>query len=194
MLVPMFDPVELAPERIRGLSRREYDRMVALGMFEDERIELLRGALVTMSPQGVPHSRITRWLATELVLALGRAWQVFSHSPYVASDDSEPEPDISVIPSGDSAQDHPSTAVLVIEVSDSSIGKDRRIKARIYAEARVPEYWIVDISGDELCVEVHTDPTLHGYRHVDILRAGDVLRPTRLPGTEIFVSDIPWKR
>lgn len=84
--------------------------------------------------------------------------------------------------------------MLLIEVSDSSIRKDRRVKTSIYAEAGVPEYWIVNISKEELLIEVHTDPTPDGYRRVEVLRDGDVLRPTRLPGVEIPVIEIPWKR
>ncbi len=89
---------------------------------------------------------------------------------------------------------HPMNALLVIEVAASSIGKDRRFKAPIYAEAGVPECWIVDISSDELRVEVHTDPTPSGYRRIAILRDGDVLRPTGLAGAEILVVEIPWQR
>lgn len=194
MLLHMFDPESLRPERVRPLSRGEYARMVELGMFEDERVELLRGVLVTMSPQGPKHLRITGWFGRELVLALGRSWDVFQHSPYAASDDSAPEPDISVTSPGGSLREQPSAAVLVIEVSDSSIAIDRQIKSAIYAEAQIPEYWIVNVSGDALSVEVHTDPTSHGYRNIKVLRDGDVLRPSRLVGVEVAVRDIPWDR
>jgi Uma2 family endonuclease len=194
MVVSMFDPDSLEPDAIRRLSRHEYDRLVKLGLFEDERIELLRGILVMMSPQGVEHSGITAWFAQRLIKILDDAWDVRSHSPYAASDDSEPEPDVSVSRRGASMLMHPSTSVLLIEVSDSSIKKDRRVKAPIYAEANVPEYWIVDISTVELRVEVHTEPTAEGYRRVEILRDGDTLRPTRLPAVAIPVLEIPWKR
>ncbi|MBA2544646.1 MAG: Uma2 family endonuclease [Deltaproteobacteria bacterium] len=191
----MFDPRELAPETIRVWSRHEYDRLVSLGMFAEERIELLRGMLVTMSPQGVAHSGITAWFAQWLIRHLDERWDVRSHSPYAAGDDSEPEPDVSVSPATNNPTEaHPSKAVLLIEISDSSLAKDRRIKAPIYAEAGVPEYWIVDISGDQLCVEVHTDPAPSGYRRVEILRDDDVLRPTQLLRIEIAVREIPWKR
>ncbi len=195
MLDFMFDPRELAPETIRVWSRHEYDRLVSLGMFAEERIELLRGMLVTMSPQGVAHSGITAWFAQWLIRHLDERWDVRSHSPYAAGDDSEPEPDVSVSPATNNPTEaHPSKAVLLIEISDSSLAKDRRIKAPIYAEAGVPEYWIVDISGDQLCVEVHTDPAPSGYRRVEILRDDDVLRPTQLLRIEIAVREIPWKR
>lgn len=195
MLQAMLNPDLLAPETIRKLSRNEYDRLVDLGVFEDERIELLRGMLVTMSPQGAPHSSITGWFHEQLVRSLDRSYDVRSHSPYAATDDSEPEPDVSVSKRlANPLVAHPSTSLLLIEVSESSIRKDRRIKAPIYAEAGVPEYWIVDISDDALRVEVHTGPTAHGYRHVEILRDGDVLRPTKLANVDIPVADVPWNR
>ena len=122
------------------------------------------------------------------------------HGPRYASstrkDDanSEPEPDVSVARRSPGALAHPEAALLLIEVSESSIRKDRQLKAPIYGEARVPEYWIVDISGDELVVHVHTRPTNDGYRQIEIVRDGDLLRPTTLAGIEIAVADIPWKR
>lgn len=86
----MLDPELLEPEALRKLTRREYDKLVELGFFEDERVELLCGMLVTMSPQGGPHATISNWFAQELTLRLGRDFDVRAHSPYAASDDSEP--------------------------------------------------------------------------------------------------------
>jgi Uma2 family endonuclease len=194
MLQSMFDFDLVAPDAIRKLSRREYDKLVELGVFEDERIELLRGMLVTMRPQGGPHATIASWFAQELSIRLGRDFDVRGHSPYAATDDSAPEPDVSVSRRISNLLEHPSSPLLLIEVSDSSVRKDRKLKGPIYAEAGAPEYWLVDISSDDLCVEVHTTPTTSGYRNVEILRDGDVLRPTRLSGIEIPVIEIPWNR
>jgi Uma2 family endonuclease len=194
MLDFMFDPDLLKPEAIRRLSRREYDKLVDLGVFEDERVELLRGMLVTMSPQGGPHATISGWFAQQLSIVLGMKFDVRSHCPYAASDDSEPEPDVSVSRRIANLLEHPTQPLLVIEVAESSMRKDTRIKAPIYAEAGAPEYWIVDISGSELVIAVHTEPTPHGYRRVEMLRDGDTLRPTKLPGVEIAVRDVPWQR
>ena len=190
MLESMFDVPALAPEGIRRLSRHEYDRMVGLGMFEDERVELLYGVLVAMSPQGAPHATITAWLVQRLVRALDDTFDVRGHSPFAASDDSEPEPDVSVARRSNERA-HPSSALLLIEVSESSIRKDREIKTRLYAEAGVPEYWIVDLTGDDIVVEVYTDPTSLGYGVVEAYDRGRVLRPTQLPGVEIAVADLP---
>ncbi len=193
MLQPMFDPDLLAPDAIRKLSRREYDKLVELGVFEDERIELLRGMLVTMSPQGGPHATISSWFMQKLSVMLGMDFDVRGHCPYAATDDSEPEPDISVSRRVANLLEHPTSPLLLIEVADSSVRKDRKLKGPIYAESGAPEYWLVVIAGDELCVEVHTNPTPSGYRNVEILRDGDTLRPTKL-ALEIPLLDIPWQR
>jgi Uma2 family endonuclease len=190
MLEPMLDLPALAPEGIRRLSRIEYDRMVDLGMFENERVELLYGVLVAMSPQGAPHATIAAWLVQRFVRALDDTFDVRGHSPFAATDDSEPEPDVSVSRRS-TERAHPSAALLLIEVSESSIRKDREIKTRLYAEAGVPEYWIVDLTGDEIVVEVHTDPSPQGYRMIETMAQDRILRPTRLPGVEIAVADIP---
>ena len=81
----------------------------------------------------------------------------------------------------------------MVEVSESSIRKDQQLKAPIYGESRVPEYWIVDISGPDLLVHVHTRRSNEGYRQIETLREGHTLRPTKLP-LEIEIADIPWTR
>lgn len=193
MLVSMFDVPEIAPEQIRRLSRREYDRMVELAMFQDERVELLYGVVVTMSPQGVAHLKITAWLQRQLIRALDDTFEVFGQGPFAASDESEPEPDVYVTLASTEFI-LPSAALLLVEVSESSIRKDRKVKARLYAEAGVPEYWIVDLTGDEISVEVHTEPSPEGYRMIEVLGPGRVLRPKLLPAVSIAVADIPWPR
>lgn len=190
MVDPMFDPALLHPERARPLLRREYEQLIELGAFGDEHVELLRGVLVKMSPQGEPHARISGWLAHRLARALEIArYDVRSHSPFAASNDSMPEPDVSVArrtPKGS----HPSTALLLIEVTGSSVTKDRLIKTEIYAKAGVPEYWIVDLRSDT--VDVLTHPGRDGYAKTTRFSNGDVLRPRRLRGIAITVSSIPW--
>ncbi|HEX8110970.1 MAG TPA: Uma2 family endonuclease [Kofleriaceae bacterium] len=188
----MLDLELLKPERViprsRRLSRRAYDALVARGVFDDERIELLRGQLVTMSPQGGLHATVTARLAQRLVRALDESYDVRAHSPYAASDDSEPEPDISVSRRARRLRYHPSKALLLIEVAESSLSKDRRVKAEIYAENRAPEYWIVDLASRS--VFVHTDPGRGTYRSVVQLSRKDVLRPVCLPGIALTVGEL----
>lgn len=188
----MLDPDLVKPERIiprrRLLSRRTYDKMVARGAFVDERIELLRGQLVTLGPEGMSHTFVTGALATRLIRALDEPYRILVHSPFAATDDSEPEPDISVSRRGRRPHYHPSKALLLVEVAESSVRRDRSIKAGIYAENRAPEYWVVDLASKS--VLVHTEPVRGAYQSIVELRRGDVLQPRLLPEVAIRVSDV----
>ena len=185
----MFDPSLVEPERIRLLSRKEYDQMVEMGMFEDERIELLRGVLVTVSPQKWHHAAVVEFLTNTIIRALDPSYRVRPQLPFAASDWSEPEPDLAVVRHDPQLREHPQQVLLLIEVAETSLRKDRILKRDIYAEAGVPEYWVVDVQ--KMVVEVHTQPGPDGYGQVAVLRDGDVLRPTQLPGLAIAVSELP---
>lgn len=187
---PMLDPELLQPETVRPLARREYDQLVELGVFEDERVELLRGVLVTMSPQGAAHSGLTAWFGKRIILATQGAYDVRMHSPFAADDYSEPEPDVLVSLPDDAPYHHPTKLLILIEVADSSLRKDRRVKLPIYAEAGVPEYWIVDVNAQ--VIDVHTQPVDGVYTSVVRLQHEGVLRPVAVPGVEIEVSSIRW--
>lgn len=184
----LLDPKLLAPETVRPLSRSEYDRLVAAGAFENERIELLCGQLVTMSPQGEPHSRIAGRLAAALARRLGPSFDVRSHSPFAATEDSEPEPDVWVARWQLRPRYHPKRALLLIEVADSSLRIDRHIKARIYAQNRAPEYWVIDLNSES--VLVHTEPRRGEYRRIVEARGRMRLRPVHLPRFSITVAQL----
>lgn len=175
-------------QEVRPLRRQEYDQLVALGAFADERIELLEGQLVPMSPIGPPHSSAVQVL-TELLLPalLGRA-KVFSQSPFAALDSSEPEPDVAVVPIGDYHQKHASEAYLIIEVAESSLARDRDQKQRIYARAGVFEYWIVNVEGR--CVEVHREPGSDGYAVREVVGYERSLAPRAFPDVVVEVKRI----
>jgi Uma2 family endonuclease len=184
----MLDASLLHPERPRPLRRAEYERLVALGAFEDERVELLHGVLVDMSPNKPGHvspiDRLTMILVPALV---GRAI-VRVQSPMAAGDESEPEPDLAVVPPGDYRQEHPAHALLVIEVALSSLNKDRHVKAPLYAASGFLEYWIVDVAGQ--AVEVHAAPADGVYARVTRHGAGDTLRPAAFPDLAVRVGDV----
>jgi Uma2 family endonuclease len=165
----MLDPRDIAPERVRPLKRVEFDRLVDLGLFEDERVELLYGVLVQMSPMGTRHAETLRRLNRALVLGVGDRGVVQVQAPFAASEDSEPEPDFGVLPPGDYSAAHPEKAILLVEVAESSIRKDRVLKARLYAEAGVPTYWLIDVARD--VAHVFADPSEGRYRsHVELGR------------------------
>jgi Uma2 family endonuclease len=179
----------VASERLRPLRRVEYDRLVQAGFFEqDDKIELLEGVIVQMTPQGLGHAAAIERLTQLLVLALAPRARVRVQLPYAASEISEPEPDLAVVPPGEPEQSHPDRALLLIEVAESSLNKDRRVKTRIYAASGVPEYWVVDVSGRT--VEVRTDPGDEAYRQVRVARPGDTISLRAFPDVEIAVSDV----
>ena len=175
------------PELFRPLKRSEYDRMVELGLFQDERVELLRGVLVKMSPQYAPHASTVQKLNKLIMARLQGRLDLRIQAPLALSDDSEPEPDVAVVPLGDYEIDHPRTALLIIEVSDSSLKKDRG-KAAIYASAGIGEYWIVNLGART--VEVYSSPDGDRYAEARKLREGDTLRPAALPDLSISVAEI----
>lgn len=176
------------PERIRPLRRVEYDKLVELGAFENERIELLDGVLVPMSPIGPPHSSAVQKLNLLLVRALGDRAAIRPQLPLAALEHSEPEPDLVVAPLSDYDTAHPSDAHLVIEVAESSLKQDRGIKQRIYAECGVPEYWIVNLVDHR--IEVYTDPEGGAYRRTALFARGESITLVRFPDVQVRVEDV----
>ncbi len=184
MVVSMVDV-----EQIRRFTRKEYDLMVERGIIEeDEKVELLRGQIVPMSPIGSRHTKLMIWLTQRLIRGLDESYEVRPACPFAADDYSEPEPDLAVRKQDD-RRDHPDELLLVIEISDSSLRKDRGLKQAIYAASAVPEYWIFDVQHD--LVEVYTRPRGEAYEQLQTLRAGDVLRPTQIPELAIAIDEVP---
>ncbi|HEY2410392.1 MAG TPA: Uma2 family endonuclease [Polyangiaceae bacterium] len=172
-------------DSIRPLKRSEYDALIAQGAFENERIELIDGALVYMSPIKEPHNRSVTALTELLVLALaGRAW-VRPQCSFAASELSEPEPDLCVVPR-DKPEGLPEVALLVIEVAESSLAFDRGRKARLYAESAIPEYWVVNLR--EGVVEVHTDPASGHYRKLVSVGPGERITLVAFPDVSLSVE------
>jgi Uma2 family endonuclease len=181
---------DLAPDTVRPLRRAEYERLVQSGAFdEDERIELLFGQLVHMSPQRDEHAFAVEELTERLVVALvGRA-RVRTQLPFAASDDSEPEPDVAVMLPRGSGIAHPTEVVLVIEVADASLRKDRNVKGLLYAQAGVPQYWIVNLIDRR--IEVRRRPVAGQYAEEEVVPIDgevvvDVFPDVRVPVSALF--------
>lgn len=183
----MFDVAALRPDRPRRLRRTEYMRLVEAGVFEDEAVELLYGQLVTMSPQGQAHINVAADLAAMLIRQLGERYRVRTHSGLPLWTYSCPEPDVSVVDMS-GLLEAPRAAHLVVEVAQTSHVKDRVIKAPLYAQAGIPNYWLLDL--DRLRVEVYTQPRGRQYRRVRTLTRKDTLRAVGLPRVAIPVAKI----
>ena len=178
---------DLAPERVRPLKRAEFELLVHEGLFDDERIELLGGAIVEMSPQDPRHAATVAGLGELLQRLVSADKHVRVQAPFAASEDSLPEPDIAVVPRIDYDDAHPKRAFLLVEVANTSLRKDRLLKSDVYAGARVPEYWVVNLAERE--IEIRTLPHEGVYTKLQIARPDDVIRIAALGGLEIAVSD-----
>lgn len=186
------------PAALRRWTRVEYERLVDLGVFRPgERLELIDGLLVVREPQGSRHAAAIRLTLDALRRAVGDGWRIDSQLPIALDDDSEPEPDVSVVERDPRAyrDAHPSRPTLIVEVADASYRIDRGGKASLYARAGIPEYWVLDLRRNQL--EVHRDPgaapeAAFGcrYRSVVTLRPPAVIAPLVAPGTPIPVADL----
>lgn len=170
---------------------REYEDMVSGGVFHPEaRLELLDGEIYDMSPQTSRHATAIRLIEDALRAIFGRGFDVRAQLPAAFGPDSQPEPDVAVVEGSprDYSARHPTTAVLVVEVSDSSLAYDRTQKLATYADCGIPEYWIVNLVAG--CLEVHRDPGTGTYRDVFEVGRDAGVEPLAKPGDRIAVRDL----
>jgi Uma2 family endonuclease len=158
----------------------------------DDRVELLEGVVVAMAPHNVPHAAGVSRAHLAITRAVSDRGVVRGQVSFVAGSHSVPEPDVMVAPGRieDYDRAHPTSALLVIEVADSSLKQDRLTKRAIYAAAGVPEYWIVNLRDD--CVEVRRGPDAGTRRYAAtvIARRGDVIELLAFPGVRVAVDDL----
>jgi Uma2 family endonuclease len=181
------------PESAGRFTVERYLALVDEGVLApDDRVELLEGVVVAMAPQNTPHASAVARVTTILIEAIGRRAVVRSQLSFVAGPYSMPEPDVAVVPGRFEDYDHahPRSAVLVVEVADSSLKQDRLTKAMIYAVAEVPEYWIVNVVHGR--VEVHRDPdrAARRYRSVTVADRGARIAPVAFPDVSVRVDDL----
>lgn len=195
--------MKLAEPRVRRWSRQEYYQLADLGWFRRKRALLLSGEIYEMAGQG-------NWHSVGIGKGVDALRDVFTPPNFwtrpqlpLDLDDgtSEPEPDIAVVPGKpDDYLSHPSTALLIVEVADSSIHLDRR-KAAYYAAADVPEYWIVNLR--DRVLERYRNPRIPGatswradgppdaeYEDIEQLYPGDTIVPVAMPTATIAVADL----
>lgn len=182
------DSIHVLRATPRRLRRDEYDRLIELGFFQREHLELVHGILVEMSPIGPRHRLVVDRLTEMLVPRLAGRARVSIQQPLAAWDDSEPEPDVSVLPRGEYGASHPDTALWIVEVADASLDYDRQTKAPLYAGSSVAEYWIVNLV--ERVVEVYTDPVGGRYTSATRHRPGATIAPRAFPDLSLAVDEL----
>ena len=185
------------PLTLRRWQRVEYDRLVDLGLFQGEPIELIAGQLVVAEPQGAYHASAITKVDYALRAVVPPGWIVRLQAPVSLDDESEPEPDVVVVPGrpGDYRDSHPAYPALAVEVSESSLEFDRRSKGSLYARAAVPDYWIVNLV--DRVLEVYRDPgpdtsAAFGWRYRSVTRLAPpaTVAPLALPGASLPVADL----
>ena len=184
----------------RRWTRAQYDRLIDLGVLdEDDPVELVGGELVVAEPQGSPHYTAVALVAETLRTALGPGWFVRIHGPVALDDESEPEPDVSVVPGGprDYSREHPAPPALIVEISASRsrLTFDRAHKGSLYARAGVADYWIVNLLGGLL--EIHRDPVpddamTFGWRYAtrNVCPPDATVAPLAAPPASVLVRDL----
>ena len=177
-------------------TREEYERLVESGAFPPEaRLELVDGLVYRMNPQSSFHSTGVRAVQENLKSAFPDGFDIRVQMPLALGGDSEPEPDIAVVPGhfSDYSFAHPTTAVLVVEVADSSLLHDRRRKIPLYARVGIPEAWLLILPRKVL--EVYRDPRDGTYQSRTVLRIRDSVSPLSRPDVVIPVAScFPWER
>lgn len=173
------------------LTVEKYHRMIDAGILgEDDRVELLEGVLVEMSPQGHRHAKFISRFNAVVVPIVGPGFRVRIQLPLTLPPYGEPEPDIAIVATDeDEAPDrHPHTALLIVEVASESIRKDRNVKARVYARAGIPEYWIADVENQR--IEVYTDPDAGAerYRSQSVIQRGQNASPQAFPALRLAID------
>ncbi len=184
--------------QVRLWTCEEYYRMAEAGILApEERVELIEGQIVRTPSQSPPHAAMVGVACEALrgVLCPGshpRGRLPLTFGPY-----SEPEPDVAVVRGAprDYVEAHPSAALLVVEVADTTLDFDRGRKAGLYARAGIPEYWIVNLP--DRVLEVHTDPgplpdrpAEHGYRSTRRIGPPDSIAPLFSPAAHVRVADL----
>ncbi|MBI5505415.1 MAG: Uma2 family endonuclease [Deltaproteobacteria bacterium] len=161
----------------------EYFALVEAGaLAPDERVELLDGLIVSMSPQQPLHAATVWWIRGRLAALVGDHAIVRSQLPLLAAAASVPEPDVAVVPfrSDGYQSGHPDRCLLVVEAADSSVGQDRLTKSRIYAAAEIPDYWLVNLRDQRVEWFRAPDARAYRYRESGIATADEGLPPTPL--------------
>mgnify|MGYP001047817967 CR=1 FL=1 len=174
-------------------SREQYRRIGELGFFDGRRVELLHGEVVEMSPQGWPHALAKSKTADVLRAVFAGAGWVNEQSPFPTAG-SDPEPDVVVAPGRrEDYMDHPTAALLVVEVADATLDRDTTVKAELYATAGVADYWVLDVVGRQLIVFRDPQPIPDGgaaYRGRTGFGPADAVTPLNAPAAVVRVADL----
>ena len=180
----------------RQITVEEYHRMGEAGIFRDnERLELIDGEIVKMTPIGSRHAHCVNRMTEFLITHLGSRAMVSIQNPVCLGKYSEPQPDIAIIKRSEREYitRHPgvSDVYLIIEFAESSIDFDHDVKLPIYAKAGIHEVWIVDLVSE--CVEIYQEPTSAGYKQMNTKKTSDTFSPSSFSDITVTVNRVLGK-
>ena len=183
------------PPRPLRWTVSEFHRVGETGVFEGRRPVLIRGVIVEQGMMNPPHATAIDLANDALRAAFGVGWRVRVQVPLVLGLDTDPLPDLALVPGNarDYATSHPTTAALVVEVADTTLALDMTEKAELYATAGVADYWIVDLVGKRLLVFRDPGPLPPGgsaYRAHQTLGPGEAVAPLSAPGSPVTVANL----
>lgn len=184
--------MESWPRRHR-ITVDEYHRMAEVGLFApDARVELVEGEIIDMAPIGVDHNGVVNQLLALFAAAVGRKGVVQVQGAIRLDQSTELQPDVAIcMPRGDfyrTAHPAPADILLIVEVSDSTLGYDRDVKLPLYARHGIPEAWIVDLRNGEL--RVYRSPDRGAWREQRVTAAPGVMSLLALPGVEVDLAPV----
>lgn len=181
--------MDITEPQLRHWTRDDYYRMAQLGLFTGQRVELIGGEILMMSPMNPDHAASLQLCARALERVFGHGYCVRVQLPLWIDNESEPDPDLAVVPGTPrDYKQHPRTALLVVEVSDSTLAFDRSRKQQLYARASVPEYWIVNLV--DRCIEVHRNPIDGCYDVIANCEADQEVTALAAPHAALSVSEL----
>ena len=167
----------------------EFHRFGDMGVFEGRGAMLIDGVILEQGPMNPPHAKTLGLVEEAIRTAFGAGWWFRHQSPLVLGQDIDPEPDLAVVPGRPrDYAGHPTTADLVVEVSDTSLDFDTNEKRLLYARAGIREYWVVDINGRRLLV--YRDPQAGDYATRQTLGPADAVSPLAEPAVTVKVADL----
>ena len=171
----------------------EYHQLITSGIFgEDDRVELIGGDLVMMSPIGSKHAGQVNWLTNLLMQKVLNRAILAVQNPVQLDDLSEPQPDLAMLSPREDyysrSNPTPADVLLLIEVADTSADYDRDVKVRAYARAGIREMWLVDLTAGWL--EVYREPSPAGYKLLRKALPGETVSPLAFPDVQISVDDV----
>lgn len=172
-------------------SVEEYRKLGEVGIFhEDDRVELLNGEIVLMSPIGIRHMNSVRRLINHFARRFGNRCLVDAQNPLVIDGQSMPQPDLLLLrPDLDESRAPiPADVFLLVEVAESSLLYDQTDKRDAYARNGIAEYWLLDLTRNQL--HVFREPEPSGYRSEQVIRAGESIAPLAFADEAVMLSEL----